>query len=112
MHRDYVPDLPPKLIHLGKTDKSLVHAMLLPYPDSPLAPTDPSSIHILSIQGHPEFLPSIVNEIISVRGPNIIKPEVAKEGRERAVREHDGIDVVGKVVWKVLLAQREEPHDT
>lgn len=124
MHRDHVPSLPPKFTLLGHTPVSAIQGMILQYESSPaqthifcvqglrlslilgflMALTNPSSR-----QGHPEFLPDMVNKIIDVREKSgvLSDAETLKEARERAVREDDGKGIIGKAIWKVLGV--EEP---
>ena len=72
---------------------------------APSDPSDPSTIQILTIQGHPEFTKDIVSSIIDAR-EGILGPDVVADGRARAGREHEGLGVLGRAVWRVLLARR------
>jgi len=97
MHRDHVPVLPPKFLLLGSTPVSEIQGMILPYESSP------SETHIFCVQGHPEFLPDIVNKIVDFRGKSgVMDPATVKDGHERAVREDDGRGAIGQAIWKVL----------
>lgn len=96
MHRDHVPDVPPSFENLGSSPICAVQGLVRRYPGS-------NEIHILTVQGHPEFTSDIVNAIIDAReATGVMTPEVVKEGRVRAVREHDGIGAIGRAVWRVL----------
>lgn len=106
MHRDHVPDVPPSFYLLGSTPQCLVHGLALPYqlasPSQKLK-FSPPNIHVLTLQGHPEFTPSIVSHIIDTREKTgAMNAEVVKEGRERAGRKNDGVDVIGRVVWEIF----------
>lgn len=101
MHRDHVPStsIPPKFDIIGSTPACANQGMVLRYPDTPGL----RGIHVLTVQGHPEFHESIVSKVIDSRElSGVMSPEVVADGRERAVRQHDGIDVIGRVMWGIL----------
>ncbi|KAH8110957.1 class I glutamine amidotransferase-like protein [Phellopilus nigrolimitatus] len=104
MHRDHVPAVPPSFHSLGSTPISPVHGLVLPYVSGPPSKiSDPANIHILTVQGHPEFTSDIVNAIIDVREKSgAMSAEVVQDGRLRAGREHEGIGAVGRAIWRVL----------
>ncbi|TDL20558.1 class I glutamine amidotransferase-like protein [Rickenella mellea] len=117
MHRDHVPTPPPSFHTIGSTPTAPVQGLILPYasPYASQSPpfsapalslsllTSPQHIHILTIQGHPEFSSQIVNAIIDVRSAiGVMAPDVAEEGRRRAVLRHDGDGVIGRAIWRVL----------
>ena len=61
-------------------------------------------IHILTLQGHPEFTTGIVKEIIKVRGKNGAMDECTVEnGLIRADDRNDGDGTIGRAIWEVLL---------
>ncbi len=99
MHRDHIPYVPPDFQLLGSTPVSLVHGLVKSY-GGPI--TSPSDIHIIGVQGHPEFTADIVNFIVDAREKTVLPPSVVQDGRERAVKEHDGVSVVGETIWRVL----------
>ena len=102
MHRDHVPEVPEGFLLLGSSPVSPVQGMVLPYPSSP-RPLSPNSVHVFSVQGHPEFTASIVNPIIDARSTSgAMTPVTVAEGRVRAVREHDGPGVIGRTIWRIL----------
>ena len=69
---------------------------------------DPTNIHILTVQGHPEFTADIVSAIIDVRERNgAMSAEVVKDGRERAVQPHEGLGKIGRAIWRVLGVDAE-----
>ncbi|KII87858.1 hypothetical protein PLICRDRAFT_42374 [Plicaturopsis crispa FD-325 SS-3] len=97
MHRDHVPTLPSSCRLLGSTATSYNQGMVR-YADA-----DPSSIQVLTLQGHPEFTTSIVNAIVEAReAVGVISHEIADDARARGEWRNDGVSVVGKVIWKVL----------
>ncbi|KAF8576341.1 class I glutamine amidotransferase-like protein [Ramaria rubella] len=97
MHRDHVPVLPPKFQILGHTDNTANQGMIRMYDDQP------SQTHIFCIQGHPEFLPDIVNKIVDVREKSgAMDSATVKDGRRRAVRRDDGKSSIARAIWKVL----------
>lgn len=102
MHRDHVPIAPPSFHLLGSTPVCPNQGMIKVYSDSkPIS--NPSNIHILTVQGHPEFTSDIVNSIIDVRERNgAMSADVVKDGRERAVKSHEGIGKIGRAIWRVL----------
>lgn len=98
-HRDHVPEVPPDFQLLGSTSKCPVQGMLQYYPSS-------QRVHILCVQGHPEFSPRIVNYIIDARSASgVFNSEVTEEARRRAGYKQggEGRGVIGWGVWKVLL---------
>jgi GMP synthase-like glutamine amidotransferase len=104
MHRDHVPvtSVPPNFEIIGTTAACANQGMVLRYPGS-----SPSAglqgIHVLTIQGHPEFHESIVSKIIDARAlSGVMSPAVVVDGRERAVRQHDGVEIAGRAMWGVL----------
>jgi GMP synthase-like glutamine amidotransferase len=105
MHRDHVPSVPAGFHLLGSTETCLVQGMLRP--SSPAtATTRPDSatdIHVLTVQGHPEFLPSIVNKVVDVREKSgAMDQKTVEMGRRQAGLEDDGVGVFGKVMWRIL----------
>ena len=68
-------------------------------PSTPLPP-----IQIITTQGHPEFNEPIVTAIIELRVlSGDISQEAAAEAETRRFWKTDGVDVVGKAIWEVLL---------
>ena len=102
MHRDHVPSIPPKFQLLGSTEKSPVQGMVLPNA-SATEITSLSDIHILCVQGHPEFTADIVLKLVDTReASGVFDGSTARDARHRAGLEHDGIEVIGKVIWKLF----------
>jgi hypothetical protein len=109
VHRDHVPAVPPTFHLLGSTPAYYNQGMVRFSPSSP-ASSDPSTlrltdIHILTIEGHPDFTQPVMDAIIDNRtASGIIDEETAKDARRRAKWRNDGV-IVGEVVWKVLGVQ-------
>jgi hypothetical protein len=62
-----------------------------------------SQIHVLTVQGHPEFTTGIVKEIIKVRrAGGAMDRDTAESGLVRADERNDGHSI-GGVIWEVLL---------
>jgi hypothetical protein len=106
MHRDYVPTVPPSFHLLGSTGLTRNQGMVqfsdpdarIPEPDGPIP-----EIHILTLQGHPEFTTGIVKEIIRARRESgAMDKATAEHGWARADERNDG-DRIGRVIWDVLL---------
>jgi len=96
MHRDHVPALPPSVALLGSSPKAPIQGMVSRFPSG--------DIHILTVQGHPEFNPDIVHKIIDAReASGVLDAETVKEARVRASQRDDGIGLIGRAVWQALL---------
>ncbi|KAK0547018.1 hypothetical protein OC845_004305 [Tilletia horrida] len=137
-HRDCI-DLPEpfegtEFINLAYTDKTKCHAIGLPYiTDSPPLPSaagtssfvafdledgsgyssGPSAarkLHVLGLQGHPEFNAGIVKAIAAVRTEmGVISAEDEEEALERAERPHDGRRVGALILTMLgIEAARDE----
>jgi hypothetical protein len=60
-------------------------------------------IHILTLQGHPEFTAEILKMIIGVRvQKGVLDKDTAEDGMEHVDDRNDGLDIA-RVIWKVLL---------
>jgi hypothetical protein len=71
-------------------------------PSTPLPP-----IQIITTQGHPEFNEPIITAIIEQRiESGSISPEAAAETETRRFWKNDGVDIVGKAIWEILLDRR------
>lgn len=126
MHRDHVPleslsdAFSSGKIHLiGSTDVSDNQGFVKYQSSSPDSNSQsPEQIHIITLQGHPEFTESIVTGIVRLRSGDIGADNVKgyfgakgdsdgeepsdKEGTGRRWWKNDGVDVIGKVFWKIL----------
>ncbi|KAF8549194.1 class I glutamine amidotransferase-like protein [Imleria badia] len=118
IHRDHVPTVPPNAHLLGSTDVTPNQGMVLFDPasvpadlnsDTPSIPL--TSIHVLTVQGHPEFTEPIMRMLLDERAEKLGETLV-NEARLRAGgvpgRHHpdglacDGVGRIGKVIWGVL----------
>ena len=108
MHRDHVPVVPPPFHLLGSTPITENQGMVLfsdsdtplPTPDAPIPP-----IHILTLQGHPEFTANIVKEIVKVRSESgVMDKKTAENARRCADLHNDGVGPIGHAIWRVLLS--------
>ncbi|GAA6030830.1 hypothetical protein JCM8097_008897 [Rhodosporidiobolus ruineniae] len=100
MHRDHVPSVPPNFDLLGSTKDCPVHGLVRV--SDPSAPFELTNVSILTLQGHPEFNSTIVNELIDLREEKgVISVEVAEQSRE-AAGEHDDGDWIGRRLLGVL----------
>jgi hypothetical protein len=107
MHRDHVPLVPPTFHLLGSTAATYNQGMVrFSSPDASLDPSTPlrlTDIHVLTVQGHPEFTAPVSETIINDRvSRGIMDEEVAADARGRMAWRNDGVGVIGRVVWKVL----------
>jgi hypothetical protein len=70
----------------------------------------PSSIHVLTLQGHPEFTTSISDLIVQARaGTGVLSGEIAEDAyRRNKELRNDGIEVVGRLIWEALKGRRKE----
>jgi len=91
------------------------------YPSSGDVSRTPQNIHILTLQGHPEFSESIVTgltrqirdmmdvpTLIDYWGPKgglYDEEPLSKEGTGRRWWKTDGVDIVSPVYWKMLGVQ-------
>lgn len=103
MHRDHVPTVPPTFHLLASTPTSLNQGMVRfssgAEPSTPLPP-----IQIITTQGHPEFNESIITAIIEQRSQSgAISQEAAAEAETRRFLKTDGVDIIGKAIWEILL---------
>ena len=107
MHRDHVPSVPPTFHLLGSTSVTRNQGMVqfsdpdarVPEVNGPMPP-----IHILTLQGHPEFTTGIVKEIIGVRGKSgAMDKDTVENGLIHADDHNDGDGTIGRAIWEVLL---------
>lgn len=103
MHRDHVPTVPPSFHLLASSPTSYNQGMVRfssgANPSTPLSP-----IQIITIQGHPEFSEPIITAIIGQRTESgDISPEAAADAEKRRFWKNDGVDIVGKAIWEILL---------
>ena len=120
MHRDHVPSLPPGCALLGASARSPVQGVVRFYAPDKTPPTGPAAattddatasssaplppIHILAVQGHPEFPESVVAPLVSTRAASgaIDAPTAAAyETHGRGVKD-DGRGRIARAVWGVM----------
>ncbi|KAI9457654.1 class I glutamine amidotransferase-like protein [Lactarius psammicola] len=110
MHRDHVPAVPPSFHLLGSTTITKNQGMVLfSDPDSPLPTVDAPipQIHVITLQGHPEFTAEIVKEVVKARSESgAMDKETAENAWPRADWHNDGVGLIGKAIWRVLLGGR------
>ncbi|KAI0795069.1 class I glutamine amidotransferase-like protein [Abortiporus biennis] len=123
MHRDHVPSLPPNCLLLGSTKISYNQGFIRLPPGTPsststhtqtesVPPFHLSQIQIFTVQGHPEFSQQIVSSLINTREKNgILTKEIADSARERGSWRNDGVGVVGRAVWRILVDERIQPEE-
>ncbi|KXN85529.1 Putative glutamine amidotransferase-like protein C13C5.04 [Leucoagaricus sp. SymC.cos] len=119
MHRDHVPleslntqFASRDLYLLGHTDLTENQGVVKFYPpsDSDTEPKDEiakshQEIHILTLQGHPEFSEGVVTAIVRARAEDgaMDVPTVTDYwGTGRRWRKTDGFDIVATALWKML----------
>ncbi|KAI5476745.1 GMP synthase [Pseudohyphozyma bogoriensis] len=99
MHQDHVTHVPEGFEGLGGTPVSSVQGFVRL---STSEPYSPSCISIITLQGHPEFIPDIVNTIIDAREANgVLSKEFAAQSREDAVERDEGIRI-GRLFLKIM----------
>ncbi|CCM04362.1 uncharacterized protein FIBRA_06534 [Fibroporia radiculosa] len=105
MHRDHVPAVPPSFELLGSTPISLNQGMVRFYEGRGAGTPGVEDVHILTVQGHPEFTEHIVDTIVRAReSTGVISKDVAEDSRRRGSWRNDGVSIIGKVIWGVLGA--------
>jgi len=103
MHRDHVPAVPPSFHLLGSTPVAPNQGMVRFYEDSDGGNAKPENVHVLTVQGHPEFTQRISEKIVDARASTgVLSKEVAEDARRRAAWRNDGVSIFGNVIWKVL----------
>jgi len=103
MHQDHVPAVPPTFHLLGSTAVSHNQGTVRFMPGTEPDRQDLENVHIITVQGHPEFVEGIVSGIVEVRAKaGIISPEVAADAERRKNWRNDGVPVLGKAIWGVL----------
>ncbi|KAH7338261.1 class I glutamine amidotransferase-like protein [Rhizoctonia solani] len=104
MHRALVPDthIPSGFEIIGATPACSNQGMVLRYPDAKNK-AGYGGIHVFTLQGHPEFHESIVSKIVDAKEQDgLLNSSEAADGRRRAPLEHDGVAIIGRVMWGIL----------
>jgi GMP synthase-like glutamine amidotransferase len=104
MHRDHVPHVPAPLHLLGSTSVAHNQGMLLLRDGVSPEAAGPTDVHVFTVQGHPEFTAGISDLIVDARASTgVLSKELAADAHSRnAELRNDGVDVVGRLIWKVL----------
>ncbi|KAF9004613.1 class I glutamine amidotransferase-like protein [Cyathus striatus] len=98
MHRDHVPDVLPGFELLGGTGVSANQGMVKWR--SGAEKKSLKDVHIITLQGHPEFTENIVSSLVEARSSSgVIDKEAAEDAEKRKHWRNDGVSVVGKVLW-------------
>lgn len=97
--------IPPNFHLLLRSEKYPVHSMVSYHASSP---ADKPLARIFSIQGHPEFTPSIVSHIIDARvEAGVFKGQEAEEAKRRKGGKDgsggEGLGRLGWASWRVML---------
>lgn len=105
MHRDHVPEVPEGCERIGYTAIAPNHGFVRYVPSAASSsPKRPEDIQIFTVQGHPEFTESIVEKIVDLReSTGVLDKSTAEGARSRAKWRNDGVDVIGKLIWEILL---------
>ncbi|KAH9055119.1 class I glutamine amidotransferase-like protein [Lactarius deliciosus] len=107
----HVPVTPPSFHRLGSTTITENQGMVLfSDPSAPLPTLDAPipQIHVLTLQGHPEFTAEIVKEVVKARSESgAMDRETAENAWPRADWHNDGVNLIGKAIWRVLLSAPE-----
>ena len=113
MHRDHVSETPPNFDVLASTvltpNQGMVRFLEDPFSNNdPPSSTPPSlpKIQIFTLQGHPEFTESACFSLLEERASTgVIDSDTAQDAERRRSLKTDGVDVVGKVIWEIILQQ-------
>ncbi|KAI0826643.1 class I glutamine amidotransferase-like protein [Trametes gibbosa] len=110
MHRDHVPSVPPSFHLLGSTPVAPNQGMVRLYPFAPSpSALSPADVHIFTVQGHPEFRTQISREIVKVRhASGLLDNCLVADYERRADWRNDGPGVVGRTLWEMVRAGREQ----
>lgn len=105
MHKDHVPEVPPGCQLLLRSERYPVHSFVKLHPAS--TPERPLA-QVLTVQGHPEFTPAIVNIMVDVRSSmGVFDDATTAEARRRLVGKDgsggEGVGRVGDAIWRVML---------
>jgi GMP synthase-like glutamine amidotransferase len=103
-HKDIVPSLPPDFHLLLKSEKYPIHSMMKYHSQGK------DLARILTIQGHPEFTPSIVSHVVDMRvASGVFKGKDADEAKRRMGGKDgtggEGLGRLGWAIWRVMLQE-------
>lgn len=72
---------------------------------APAAAITLEDVNIFTLQGHPEFSPDIVTEIINVREKKgILTSELAEESRGYAKMHDEGVSIGAKIIRLLMTS--------
>ena len=106
MHRDHVSKTPPNFSILASTVLTPNQGMVrfLPNDVASSTPTSFPKVQILTLQGHPEFTDSVTFSLLEQRASSgIIDTATAQDAKRRRQLKTNGVDVVGKTIWEIIL---------
>ncbi|KAF8631452.1 hypothetical protein AX15_002390 [Amanita polypyramis BW_CC] len=115
MHQDHVPSVPTNFHLLGSTPVSVNQGMVRFYKDKEPPSTNDinfDDIHILTLQGHPEYTEPIVSGVVKQRSAEGIINKVTAEdalGRRR-FWPNDGVGIIGHAIWNTLGVKIPRPE--
>jgi GMP synthase-like glutamine amidotransferase len=106
MHRDHVPAVPGPLHLLGSTSVTYNQGMVLLQEGKSVETLEPPDVHVLTLQGHPEFTTSISDLVITARtSTGVVPKDLAEDAHKRNKElQNDGVETIGRLMWKVLGA--------
>ncbi|KAI8867581.1 class I glutamine amidotransferase-like protein [Ramicandelaber brevisporus] len=92
MHRDIITDIPAGFEVIGSNDNCAAQILVS------------SDRTIMSMQGHPEYYPAIVRDIVEVRNKSgIFTDEFAQDVYAKLANGHDGDDI-GSMILRFFAA--------
>jgi hypothetical protein len=98
MHRDQAFGVPPNATLLASTPLCPNHGFLIPS-------------RLITVQGHPEFTPDIMQEILQTRhATGLFSDEVYESGMARRSDNHDGV-LMARAFLKFLRDPSQEPGE-
>ena len=111
-HGDQVLETPPQAYLLGSSDIAHNQGMVIFDPASPPFPADLDSdsdrlriplmsIHVLTLQAHPEHTIPIMHMLLE-EAAGVLDKELVDDALSRVGLPTDAIDKVGKVIWGML----------
>jgi hypothetical protein len=109
-HVDQVSETPPHAHVLGSTPDAHNQGMVIFEPELALSPEDlesdalsvpPRSIHIFTLQGHPELGVPIIRALIEAER-DILGDDLVEDALRRLYDSTDGVVKVGRVIWGML----------
>ena len=101
MHRDHVPEVPASCELLGSSKICYNQGFVRYGPTT--GERSLRDIQIFTVQGHPEFTRRIVDTVVDARAATgVFDQALVGDARSRADWRNDGVDVIGKVIWRII----------